>query len=696
MSGRPELLFPLFAGMSSLKGVGAKTAEKMEQLQIMHPRDLLFHLPLSVIDRRLQDTIDHVPSGHVATVRGTVGEHRKPFKRTGAYRVAFMPADGDLIELVFFHAKESYLRSVLPEENEQVISGKIERFDGRVQMAHPDYIVPPHKADTIPPWQPVYPLTHGISARAMYQAVQAALPLMPQFDEWIDPHVVAQREWPAWSRAVHAAHDIQSASDVSGQSAARQRLAYDEFFAHQLTLAIARSQRKAQKGRSNISQGARAQAYLDRLPYAPTGAQIRAAHEIRADLGSQERMNRLLQGDVGSGKTLVAILALLDAVEAGGQGVLMAPTEILVRQHAESLADLAHIDVCVESLTGRDTGRTRQSKLERLASGEIDILIGTHSVFQEGVAFHDLRLAIIDEQHRFGVAQRLSLGQKGAKTDTLVMTATPIPRSLALAQYGDMDVSILDEKPAGRKPVTTSALPQWREADLIERVRHALEAGAQVYWVCPLVEESEVLTLKSAVERHKTLCGVFGPEVVSLVHGQQHPTDKDENMRRFTGGDARILVATTVIEVGVNVPTATIMIIENAEHFGLAQLHQLRGRVGRGSQASHCILFYASPVSKTAQERLRIMRASEDGFVIAQKDLEMRGAGDVLGTVQSGLPKFQVADIESQSDLMQLAQNDARVLLTVDPKLEGARGRAARYLLWLMRHDQSIKRLKSG
>lgn len=696
MSGRPEILFPLFAQLSSLKGVGAKTAEKMAQIDIVHPRDLLFHLPLSVVDRRLVETMDHIPSGQVTTLRGTVGEHRKPFKRTGAYRVQFDPDHADPMELVFFHAKEGYLQSILPVGSTQVISGKIERFDGRVQMAHPDYIVPPAKADTIPQWQPVYPLTHGITARAMYQAVQAALPLMPQFDEWIDPHLIQDRGWPTWHEAVLAAHDIQSASDVSAHSPARQRLAYDEFFAHQLTLAIARSQRKAQKGRQNHSQGRKAQEYLARLPYAPTGAQLRAAQEIRSDLASDQRMNRLLQGDVGAGKTLVAIIALLDAVEAGGQGVLMAPTEILVRQHAQSLADLKEIGIHVESLTGRDTGRARQAKLDRLAAGEIDILIGTHSVFQEGVEFADLRLAIIDEQHRFGVAQRLSLGAKGTKTDILVMTATPIPRSLALAQYGDMDVSILDEKPAGRKPVTTSALPKSREADLIDRVRHALDNGAQVYWVCPLVEESEVLSLQSAVERHKTLCGIFGPERVSLVHGQQHPTEKDDNMTRFATGQSRILVATTVIEVGVNVPSATIMIIENAEHFGLAQLHQLRGRVGRGSDASHCILFYASPVSKTAQERLRIMRASEDGFVIAQKDLEMRGAGDVLGTVQSGLPKFQVAQIESQSDLMQLAQNDARALMALDPKLETDRGRAARYLLWLMEHDQSIRRLKSG
>lgn len=696
MSQRPEILFPLFSTLTSLDGVGPKTAEKLAQLELVVPRDLLLHLPHAMIDRRLRTSLDEVPTGQHATIPITVVSHRPPAKRTGAYRIFTRTQADEPLELIYFHAKQSYLTSILPLEAQRVVSGKFERFENRVQIAHPDYVTPMDQVDTIPQVQPVYPLTHGVSAKMMHQAVQGARLRVPSLSEWIDPHLLAKRHWPSWSEAITSVHEVTDTADLSPLTAARQRLAYDEFFAHQVTLALARERRRAQKGRPNPSNGALASRAIAQLPYVPTGAQTRAVHDICADLASDRRMNRLLQGDVGSGKTLVAILALLHAIEGGGQGVLMAPTEILVRQHAASFEDVRALGVEVETLTGRDTGRARAQKLDRLAKGDIQILLGTHSVFQEGVDFADLRLAIIDEQHRFGVAQRLSLGAKGEKVDILVMTATPIPRSLALAQYGDMDVSILDEKPPGRKPVTTSALPKAREADLLARLDEARRTGAQIYWVCPLVEESEVLRLQSAVERYKNLCGIYGPEAVALVHGQQHPDEKDAQMRRFVTAEAQILVATTVIEVGVNVPSATIMIIENAEHFGLAQLHQLRGRVGRGSDASHCILFYEGPLSKSATERLRIMRESEDGFVIAQKDLEMRGAGDVLGTVQSGLPRFRVASVESQADLLQLAQSDARALIAKDPELSSERGQATRNILWLLDHDQSIKRLKSG
>jgi ATP-dependent DNA helicase RecG len=436
---------------------------------------------------------------------------------------------------------------------------------------------------------------------------------------------------------------------------------------------------------------------LAALPYDPTGAQTRALADIAADMGDPHRMNRLLQGDVGSGKTLVAFLSLLIAVEDGGQGVLMAPTEILARQHLEALSPLAEdAQVVIELLTGRDKGRERREKLAALARGDIHILIGTHAVFQGDVEFHDLRLAIIDEQHRFGVRQRMELGQKGAAVDVLVMTATPIPRSLALAQYGDMDVSILDEKPPGRKPISTAVVSLDRIDEVIAKLRHAIDEGKQAYWVCPLVEESEVLDYASAEDRFKCLRAALGEGVVELVHGQMPNDQKDAAMARFQQGEAQVLVATTVIEVGVNVPTATIMVIERAESFGLAQLHQLRGRVGRGSDKSTCLLLYKAPLSETGRRRLEVLRETEDGFRISEVDLQMRGAGDLIGTAQSGIPRFRIADMESMSSLMATAQSDARKLITDDPNLTSARGEAARVLLWLMDQDQAIRLISVG
>ncbi|MFZ1339243.1 MAG: ATP-dependent DNA helicase RecG, partial [Paracoccaceae bacterium] len=473
--------------------------------------------------------------------------------------------------------------------------------------------------------------------------------------------------------------------------------AYDEFFAHQLTLSLARQSLRRGKGIESHATGVLQDKVLESLPYRPTAAQTRAAGDIAADMAAPLRMNRLLQGDVGAGKTLVAFLALLVAVEAGGQGVMMAPTEILARQHFEGLEPLASAaGVRLAILTGRDKGAERAAKLADLAAGRIRILVGTHAVFQKDVAFHDLRLAVVDEQHRFGVAQRMELGAKGQAADVLVMTATPIPRSLALASYGDMDVSVLDEKPAGRKPIRTALVAAARMDEVVGHLRRAVEEGRQAYWVCPLVEESEVVDLASAVERFQSLRAALGEGKVGLVHGQMPPAEKDAAMAGFVAGETSVLVATTVIEVGVNVPNATIMVIERAEIFGLAQLHQLRGRVGRGEAESTCLLMYQPPLNEGGERRLKTIRDTEDGFRIAEEDLEMRGAGDLIGTAQSGLPKFRVADMERQSALMAVAQTDARALLTSDPGLEGARGKAARLLLWLLDQDRAIRLISVG
>jgi len=691
---RPEILFPLFAGLETLDGIGAKTAQALAGLDVARPKDLLFLLPTGGIDRSRKTSVRDVIPPATLTVEVEVGSHFPPRRKGGPYRIHVRDP---LLEwaLVFFHARGDYLQKLLPSGQRRLVSGKVELFDGVAQMVHPDHVLRPEEAGDLPAWEPVYPLTAGVTQRLLQKGVAAVLARTPDLPEWIDPGLKAREGWPDWKAALQQAHAPEEV--MAFTHPARQRLAYDELFAHQLTLSLARARMRRGKGQSSLGTGALQDRVLESLPYAPTGAQTRAIAEIAADMASDQRMNRLLQGDVGAGKTLVAFLALLVAVEAGGQGVLMAPTEILARQHLESLGPLAQAaGVRVEILTGRDKGPDRAAKLADLAAGRIDVLIGTHAVFQKDVDFADLRLAVIDEQHRFGVAQRMELGAKGQAADVLVMTATPIPRSLALASYGDMDVSVLDEKPAGRKPIRTAVLPVARIDEVVGHLRKAVAEGRQAYWVCPLVEESEVVDLASATERFQHLRAALGEGRVGLVHGQMPPAEKDAAMARFLAGQTQVLVATTVIEVGVNVPAATIMVIERAETFGLAQLHQLRGRVGRGEAESTCLMIYQPPLTDGGERRLKVIRDTEDGFRIAEEDLALRGAGDLIGTAQSGLPRFRMADLERQSALMAVAQSDARALLTTDPALESPRGKAARLLLWLLDQDRAIRLLSVG
>jgi len=694
--GRPEALFPLFAKLETLKGVGPKTAVHFAGLNVETPRDLIFTLPTSGIDRSRKASIRDAVLPGVVTVEVEIGMHVPPTAIGRPYYVHVRDAQTEF-RLVFFHARGDYLQKQLPTGQRRLVSGKIELFDAMAQMVHPDHMVPVSKAEEIPEFEPVYPLTHGVTQKMMFRAARSALDHVPAFEEWIDGAQRDKAGWPDFQTALTTAHAPQSLKELAPTTPARERLAYDEMFAHQLTLSVARASVRAKPGIASIATGRLQSKVLAALPYRPTGAQSRAISEIAQDMGTTTRMNRLLQGDVGSGKTLVALMALLTAVEAGGQGVMMAPTEILARQHMESLEPLAEAaGIVLALLTGRDKGAERRAKLAALSAGDIHVLVGTHAVFQKDVEFDDLRLAVVDEQHRFGVSQRMELGTKGTAVDVLVMTATPIPRSLALTQYGDMDVSVLDEKPPGRKPITTVTVSTARMDEVVGKLRAAIDAGKQAYWVCPLVEESEVSDKTAAEERFKRLRAVLGEEVVGLVHGQMPPSEKDAAMAKFAAGDTSILVATTVIEVGVNVPNATIMVIERAEGFGLAQLHQLRGRVGRGEGASTCLLMFQDPISETAKRRLNILRETEDGFRISEEDLEMRGAGDLIGTAQSGLPRFRIADLERQTALMAVAQSDARKLLVDDPALTTPRGQAARVLLWLMEQDRAIRLLSVG
>ena len=693
---RPESLFPLFAPVESLPGIGPRLARLVEKACGAHVVDLLWHLPREVVDRSFAPPIADAPSGRIVTLTVTVERHFPPPDKRRPYRVTCRD-DSATLTLTFFHADKRYLERELPPGTERIVSGRIEFYRGEPQMAHPDFIVPPERRDTIPKIEPVYPLTAGLTPKVLQKAVRSALDRATPLPEWLDPAYLRRQDWPAWRDAVAAVHAPGSEAETSALTPARQRLAFDELLANQLAMAITRAKAKRLPGR-RIDGDKRLRAMaLRALPFSMTGSQIEALKEIGADMASDSRMLRLLQGDVGSGKTVVALFAMLNAIECGGQAALLAPTEILARQHFETVAPLAEAcGVRCAVLTGRDKGKARAALLAELEAGTIQILIGTHAIFQEDVAFHDLMMAVIDEQHRFGVHQRLAVAAKGKGVDMLVMTATPIPRTLMLSAYGDLDVSRLTDKPPGRKPVDTRLVPNGRLDEVAAAVGRAIRGDAKVYWVCPLVDESEVLDLAAASERFEDLKRRFGDDAVALVHGKMKAAEKDAAMHRFVEGNAGILVATTVIEVGVNVPAATVMVIEHAERFGLAQLHQLRGRIGRGDKASTCLLVYGPNPTETAQRRLKIMRETEDGFLIAEEDLRLRGAGELLGTRQSGLPEFRLADIAVHGELMAAARDDARLVIERDPDLTGPRGAALRTLLYLFERDVAVTTLRSG
>src|SRR5512132_3645442 len=677
---RPAVLFPLFAPIDTLPGVGPSMAKTLSKLAGPRVVDLLWHLPQGIVDRRLSPSIAGVEPRRTATLRVRVLEHEPPRTRRRPYRILCDDASGELI-LVFFSARPEYLLKTLPPGETRIVSGMVDTFGEGLQMVHPDYVLADADKETLPSIEPVYPLTAGLSGKMLVKVIKAALQRAPMLDEWLDPAFRARRGWPAWRDALAQAHAPGNDDDLAPLAPARARLAFDELLANQLALAIVRRRLRRQAGRAIRVDGKLARGVVERLGFRRTRSRSAALAEIAADVAQPTRVLRLLQGDVGSGKTVVA---------------LMAPTELLARQHFATIAELAEAAaVRVALLTGREKGAARQSALAGLAGGEIGIVVGTHALLQEAVAFEDLALVVIDEQHRFGVDQRLALSEKGSAADVLVMSATPIPRTLTMTAYGDLDASLLTEKPPGRQPIDTRVMTVDRLDELVAAVGRMLGAGAKVYWVCPLVEDSAASDLAAAQQRHAFLQRAF-PGRVGLVHGRMKTAERDEAMRAFRDGPTGVLVATTVVEVGVDVPAATVMVIEHAERFGLAQLHQLRGRIGRGAAASTCILLYAPPIYEAARTRLSVLRETDDGFRIAEEDLRLRGAGEVLGVRQSGLPAFRVADLAHHADLLAAARDDARLLLERDPDLTSPRGRALRTLLYLFERDHAVKTLRAG
>jgi ATP-dependent DNA helicase RecG len=692
---RPLSLTPLFAQVTSLPGIGPRLGKLVERLAGPLVVDLLWHLPSAVIDRRHAPEVAQARSGEVATLTVTVDEHHVPNNPRQPYRVWCSDETGRLC-LTYFNGREDYLKKLLPPGEVRVVSGKIEIYQGEAQITHPDHVVPLEERESILRVEPVYGLTAGLTQKPLQKAIAAAVALSPELPEWQDAAYLKQQKWQGWKASLALAHAPAEGTDLSPLTPARARLAFDELLASQLAIALVRHHNKSLAGRATVGDGELQKAALAALPFKLTPSQVFATAEIAADMAKPERMVRLLQGDVGSGKTLVAFLAMLTAVEAGAQAALMAPTEILARQHYATIAPLAEAaGVTIALLTGRDGQKQKKATLRGLAEGHIEIVVGTHALVQEDVEFKDLALAVVDEQHRFGVHQRMALSSKSAGVDLLVMTATPIPRTLMLAAYGDLDVSKLTEKPAGRQPIDTRTLPLERIGEVVQAVGRMIATGARVYWVCPLIEESEDVDLANAEERFRTLDARF-PGKVGLLHGRLKGPEREATMGAFASGILSILVATTVIEVGVDVPAATVMVIEHAERFGLAQLHQLRGRVGRGADKSTCLLLYAQPLGETAKSRLAIMRETEDGFRIAEEDLKLRGGGELLGTRQSGLPDMRLADLGVHTELLEAARDDARLIVDRDPDLESERGKALRALLYLFRRDDAVRTLRAG
>jgi ATP-dependent DNA helicase RecG len=680
-------LAALFAPLTSLRGIGPAVAGLIARAaggdRVI---DLLFHMPESYLDRTTRPTIRAAQPGIVATLAVEVVRHERPATSRQPWRIV-VKDDTGVAELVFFRFTRE---AQMPPGAKLLVSGKLDAFNGRLTIAHPEHMVPIDQADRIPLIEPVWPLTAGLWPRQVAAGLAQALDLVPDFPEWHDPALLKREKWAPFGEALRA---VQAPEAKEPDRRMRARLAYDELLAGQVALALIRGRVRARSGQPLIGDSRLRDVAMQRFGFAPTPSQERALQEIDADLASPRRMLRLLQGDVGSGKTLVALLAMLRAVEAGKQAALMAPTEVLAKQHFRTLSRLCPVPVAL--LTGSIKGKERARLLRGIKDGTLQIVVGTHALFQDAVEYSDLALAVIDEQHRFGVTQRLTLGAKGERTDVLIMTATPIPRTLLLTQWGEMDISRLTEKPAGRLPIRTTLHSLGTMPTVLAGVSRILEEGAQVYWVCPLVAESEALDVAAATERFVHLKGLFGDRV-GLAHGQQTTEVRDAALAAFVAGTIRLLVATTVVEVGVDVPEASVMVIEHAERFGLAQLHQLRGRVGRGANASFCLLLHEDWVSESARRRLTLLRDTEDGFVIADEDFRLRGSGDALGTRQAGLPGYKLADPDAHEPLLHMAHHDAAVLLSRDPRLDTPRGRAVRVLLRLFERNAAMRTVAAG
>ena len=694
---RPEKLFSLFAPVIALPGIGDKLNIIIKKKIGSYVIDLLRHLPVDVIDRSKRPPINQIEHGNIVTLEVTITRHDKPPRGIKRPTKIFAENETGQIEIIFFQSKGDYVEKLLPIGSTRIISGRAEWFKNTVQMAHPHHIIDPIKLSELPTYEAVYPLSAGLTQKVISKSINNALGRLPELEEWIPQDIINRFNWPSWNEAMKKVHQPNKNQDLLPGSPERARLAYDELLANQLALALVRKQTNQQNGLSYIGDGSLTHKLRENLPFSLTNAQNKVIKEILSDQHNPSRMLRLIQGDVGSGKTVIALMAMLNAIEAGSQTALLAPTEILARQHYTSIKNLLNpLNIKPFLLLGKQKTSERRLIEEAVANGEAKIIIGTHALLSEHVVYNNLGLAVVDEQHRFGVKQRTILGEKGENVDILVMTATPIPRTLAMTIYGDLSSSNLDEKPAGRKPIKTSSLPIDRIDDVITRLKHAISNGKRAYWICPLVDESDVLDIQAAEERLQILSVALSEANPQIVHGKMDSDARDKAMELFRNGESKLLVATTVVEVGVDVPEASIMIIEHAERFGLSQMHQLRGRVGRGHEDSSCLLLYKNPLSETALSRLNIMKNSNDGFKIAEEDLRLRGPGEILGRRQSGDPEFVLANLAFHEDLLALARQQADSILANNPNLNLQTDNNINTLLSLFERDKAVKYISGG
>ena len=693
---RPSYLNNLLSPINLVTGIGPKIEKLFNRIDINLKVHFLWHLPHNIIKRQKHENIHNDQINTLVTLKIKVLKHVPSRFKKQPYRVHCL-CNETPIDIVFFYARHPVVKKNLPEEEIRYVSGKLEYFRNTYQITHPSHIIETKGINEIKNIEPIYSLTAGLSQKIISKYIEQIIKNIPDLNEWIDEIYLIKYRFLNWKNSIVRIHNPDKIEDINNQNIYRRRLAFDELLAHQLAIAIIRNYNQKKKGIVISSNNKLYEKFLKNLKFKLTTSQKKVVEEITIDLESENQMIRLLQGDVGSGKTVVALIAMLKTVESGYQSVLMVPTSILANQHFENFCDLlSDLNLNVEILTSKDKGKDRINKLKLIANGNINIIIGTHALIQEDVVFHKIGLAVIDEQHRFGVYQRMVFHYKGKRPSILVMSATPIPRTLALASYGDMDESRLTEKPLGRKTIKTTSLTLNKVNKLIERIKiHIANSNSKFYWVCPLIEESEELDLKAATLRYQHLDKIFKNKVL-LMHGQLNEKEKEQIMYKFINEDYRILVATTVIEVGIDIKSATTIIIEHAERFGLAQLHQLRGRVGRSNLDSFCILLHKEIIGDNAKKRINKMIETNDGFLISEEDLKIRGAGEILGKKQSGLPSFKIAELSFDSDLLEDVRKYVEKISKNNPKLENNEGEKLRSLLYLYERDAAIKTLLAG